>query len=165
MKFPAAHRRTAAVDRGIPGPDRGARRLEAVHAAWLAAVLFYVIAAFHAALVLGAPWGALTQGGATSGSLAASGRIAAAVSSALSIVMASAILGRVGRGQFGLRSSRIATVLAWLTTAYAVIAVVLNLITRSSAERALWAPVSIVLLGLITFVMVATHHNDVTPEV
>ena len=47
---------------------------------------------------------------------------------------------------------------------YAVIAVILNLITRSSAERALWAPVSLVLLGLITYVMVATHHNDVTPE-
>lgn len=165
MNFPVVHRRAAAVDRGIPGPDRGARRLEAVHAAWLAAVLLYVVAAFHAALVLGAPWGALTQGGATSGSLAASGRSAAAVSCAVSIVMASAILGRVGRGPFGLRSSRIATVLAWLTTAYAVIAVVLNLITRSSAERALWAPVSIVLLGLITFVMVATHHNDLTPEV
>ena len=44
------------------------------------------------------------------------------------------------------------------------ISVILNLITRSRAERALWAPVSLVLLGLITYVMVATHHNDVTPE-
>jgi hypothetical protein len=131
----------------------------------MAAVLFYLIAAFHAALVLGAPWGALTQGGGTNGSLAGSGRIAAAVSCFLSVVMANAILGRVGRGPFGLRSSRIATVLAWFTLVYTVIAVVLNLITRSSAERALWAPVSIALLGLITLVMVATHPNDVTPEV
>ena len=157
MDIPAVHRRTAAVDRGIPGRDRGPRRRDAVRAAWMAAVLFYLIAAFHAALVLGAPWGALTQGGGTSGSLEASGRTAAAVSCVVSLVMANAILGRVGRGLFALHSSRIATVLAWFTLVYSVIAVVLNLITRSSAERALWAPVSLVLLGLITFVMVATH--------
>ena len=159
MDSPTAHKGTAAADRVTPGRDRGSRGLDPVHAAWLAAALFYVIAAFHAALVLGAPWGALTQGGGASGSLATSGRIAAAVSCVVSLVMASAILGRVGRGPFGVRSARIATVLAWLTMVYALIAVVLNLITRSSAERALWAPVSIVLLGLITFVMVATHHD------
>jgi len=159
MNFLAAHHRAAADDQGIPGIDRGAHRLNAVHTAWVAAVLLYVIAAFHAALVLGAPWGALTQGGGTSGSLAASGRIAAAVSCVISVVMANAILGRVGRGPLGLRSSRVATVLAWFTMVYAVIAVVLNVITRSSAERALWAPVSIVLLGLITSVMVTTHHQ------
>ena len=78
--------------------------------------------------------------------------------------MATAILARVGRGPLGVRSSRVATVLAWFTMVYAVIAVILNVITRSSAERALWAPVSLVLLGLITYVMVATHHHDVTPR-
>lgn len=126
--------------------------------------MFYLIATFHAALVLGAPWGALTQGGGASGSLAASGRIAAAVSCVISLVMANAILARVERGLLGGRSSRVATVLAWFTMVYAVIAVILNLITRSSAERALWAPVSLVLLGLITYVMVATHHNVAIPE-
>ncbi len=164
MKFLVAHRRQAADDPGFPGPDGGAPRLDAVDAAWMVAVLFYVIAAVHAALVLGAPWGALTQGGAASGSLAASGRIAAAVACVVSVVMANAILARVGRGPFGVRSSRVATVLAWFTMVYAVIAVVLNVITRSSAERALWAPISLVLLGLITYVMVTTHHNGVTPE-
>ena len=164
MDIPRVHPRTSPVDLGNPERDRDARRLEAAPAAWMAAGFFYVIAAFHAALVLGAPWGSLTQGGTTSGSLAASGRITAAVSCVVSMVMASAILGRVGRGPFGLRSSRIATVLAWFTTVYAVVAVVLNLITRSSAERALWAPASIVLLGLVTYVMAATHHNGPTPK-
>ena len=97
MKYLVAHRK-AADDPGFPGPDGGAPRLDAVHAAWMVAVLFYVIAAFHAALVLGAPWGALTQGGGGSGPLAASGRIAAAVSCVISVVMANAILARVGRG-------------------------------------------------------------------
>ena len=150
MKYLVAHRK-AADDPGFPGPNGGAPRLDAVHAAWMVAVLFYVIAAFHAALVLGAPWGALTQGGGGSGPLAASGRIAAAVSCVISVVMANAILARIGRGPLGVRPSRLATVLAWFTMVYAVIAVILNLITRSSAERALGAPVSLVLLGLITW--------------
>ena len=58
MKFLVAHRRKATDDPGFPRSDGGAPRLDAVHAAWMVAVLFYVIAAFHAALVLGAPWGA-----------------------------------------------------------------------------------------------------------
>ena len=165
MKFLVAHRRQAADGPGLPRSDGGAPRLDAVHAAWTVAVLFYLIAAFHAALVLGAPWGALTQGGGASGSLATSGRLAAAVSCVISVVMANAVLARVGRGPLGVRPSRVAAVLAWFTMVYAVVAVILNLISRSSAERALWAPVSLVLLGLITYVMVATHHNDMTPEV
>jgi hypothetical protein len=149
------------VDDGIQGPDVGARRSAAVRAAWTAVVLLYAIAAFQAALVLGAPWGEFTQGGGTSGTLTTSGRIVAAVSCVLLMVMAGAILGRVGQGLFRLLSSRVKTVLAWFTTVYAVAGVVLNLITQSTAERALWAPVSILLLGLIAFVMVTTHDNGV----
>ena len=100
----------------------------------MVAVLFYVIAAFHAALVLGARWGALTQGGGASGSLSTSGRIAAAVSCVISVVMANAILARIGRGPLGVRPSRLATVLAWFTMVYAVIAVILNLIARQQCR-------------------------------
>jgi hypothetical protein len=153
--------RRATVDDGIQGPDVGARRPAAVRAAWMATVLLGVIAAFQAALVLGAPWGEFTQGGGTSGPLTTSGRIVAVVSCVMLMVMAGAILGRVGQGPFRLRSSRVKTVLAWFTTLYAVAGVVLNLITRSTGERALWAPVSILLLGLISFVMVTSHHNRV----
>jgi hypothetical protein len=130
-----------------------------VGAAWTAAALFCTIAAFHAAVALGAPWGEYTQGGGTSGTMTMSGRIVAAVSCALSLGMAGAILGRVGMGPLGRLPARVSTVLAWLTTVYAVVGVVLNLITRSAAERALWAPVSVVLLGLVVFVMVTTHHK------
>ena len=88
----------------------------------------------------------------------------AAVSCVLAMVMAGAILGRVGRGPFRPLPSRVKTVLAWFTTVYAVVGVGLNLITRSTAERDLWAPVSILLLGLITFVMVTSRHHDVARE-
>jgi hypothetical protein len=132
-----------------------------VRAAWTAAGLLCLVAGFQVALVLGAPWGEFTQGGATSGTLTTSGRLVAAVSSVLAMVMAGAILGRVGQGPFRLLSSRVKIVLAWFTTLYAVLGVVLNLITRSTGERALWAPVSILLLALIAFVMVTTHRQEV----
>jgi len=126
-------------------------------AAWLAAAGFLLVAAFQVALVLGAPWGRYTQGGGTSGALAASGRIFAAVSCLLAILMAGAILARAGVGPLRRLPPRLVTVLAWITTVYAVIAVVLNLITKSTAERAVWAPVSIVLLLLVVTVMVTTR--------
>jgi hypothetical protein len=132
-----------------------------VGAAWTAAALFCIIAAFQAALVLGAPWGEYTQGGGTSGTLTTPGRIMAAVSCVLLIGMAGAILGRVGQGPPGRLPARVTTVLAWFTTVYAMVGVVLNLITRSTAERALWAPVSILLLVLVAFVMVTTHRAPV----
>ena len=149
-----AHRVTQGLVPEVP-------RVAAVRAALLSAALFCVIAAFHAALVLGARWGEFTQGGGTSGSLTATGRIVAAVSCALSLIMAMAILGRVGRGPLRRRSSRLKTALAWFTTVYAALAVVLNLITRSTSERNLWAPVSILLLALVTFVMTTTHQGNV----
>lgn len=131
----------------------------AVTAAWATALLLGVVAAFHAAIAFGAPWGEYTQGGGTSGTLETSGRSVAAVSCAVSVVMATAVLGRVGRGPLTRFPPRVGTVLAWSTTVYAVVGVVLNLITRSTAERALWAPVSIVLLGLVAFTMVVTHRR------
>jgi len=154
--FHAIHPKPTVTDGQRPraGPGRPAP----IRAAGAAATLLYVVAAFHAAVLLGAPWGELTQGGGTTGTLPASGRLVAAVSCILSIAMATAILGRVGQGPFR-RPSRTHTVLAWFTEVYAAVGVVLNLITRSNAERALWAPVSIVLFALVTFVMVTTHRN------
>ena len=133
----------------------------AVTAAWAAALLFGFVAAFHAAIVLGAPWGEYTQGGGTTGAMDMSGRIVAAVSCVISAAMAAAILGRVGRGPLRRFPPGATSVLAWFTMAYAVVGVVLNLITRSAAERALWAPVSIVLLGLVAFVMVTTIRKPI----
>jgi hypothetical protein len=138
-----------------------------VTAARVAAGLLCVVAAFHAALVLGAPWGQVTQGGATTGALATSGRLVAALSCLVTVVMAGAILARVGRGPFQLWPARVRAVLAWASMLYAVVAAVLNLITRSAAERALWAPVTLLLLGLVAFVMATTssrRHSRRTPR-
>jgi hypothetical protein len=128
-------------------------------AAWLAAAIFLIVAAFQAALVFGAPWGEYTQGGGTSGALTSSGRLFAAVSCVLSIVMAGAILARAGEGPLQRLPARLLTVLAWAATVYAVLAVIPNIITRSTAERALWLPVSIMLLLLVATVMVTTRRT------
>ena len=128
-------------------------------AARVASAGFLGVAGFQVALVLGAPWGEYTQGGGTSGALATSGRVVAAVSCLLQVLMAGAILARAGLGPLRRLSPRVVTVLAWVTTVLAALTVVLNLITRSSAERNLWAPVSIVLLLLVTTVMVTTRRR------
>ena len=150
----------ATVGRPVHSASPTTHRTVSIGAARMAAVLFCIIAAFHAALVLGAPWGEYTQGGGTTGTLGTSGRIIAAASCVLTIGMAGAILSRVGQGPLSRLPARGTTVLAWFTTAYAVIGVVLNLITRSAAERAVWAPVAILLLGLVTFVMVTSRDRS-----
>ena len=69
-----------------------------VLAARAAAVVMVGIAAFQVALVVGAPWGAYTQGGETEGPLDTSGRVLAAVSCAILLVMTAAILARAHEG-------------------------------------------------------------------
>jgi hypothetical protein len=129
-------------------------------AAWVAAAVFVVVAAFQAALVFGAPWGEYTQGGGTSGALAGSGRVVAAASCVLLIIMAGAILARAGEGPLRRLPAQVVTVLSWVALVYTAVGIVLNSITKSTAERAVWAPVSIGLLILVAIVMVTTRRTS-----
>jgi cytochrome bd-type quinol oxidase subunit 2 len=117
------------------------------------------IAAFQVALVLGAPWGAYTQGGQTEGALDTRGRLLAAASCALLLVMAAAILGRVGEGPLRNAPARLVTALAWFTTVYAALAVVLNMATESSSERAVFAPTALLLFALVVTAMVGSRQR------
>lgn len=128
-----------------------------VLAARAAAVLLVGIATFQVALVFGAPWGAYTQGGETEGALDTSGRVIAAVSCVILLVMASAILARVGEGPLKNAPGRLVTALAWFTTIYSAVAVVLNLATQSSSERAVFAPTAILLFVLVVSTMVGSR--------
>ena len=131
-----------------------------VLAARAAAVVMVGIAAFHVALVLGAPWGAYTQGGQTEGALDTSGRVFAAVSCAILLIMAAAILARVHQGPLKNAPVKLVTALAWFTTIYSALAVVLNLATRSSSERAVFAPISILTFALVVTTMVGSRRTD-----
>jgi hypothetical protein len=122
-----------------------------------AAVLLVGIAAFQVALVLGAPWGAYTQGGDTEGALGTSGRVFAAVSCAILLVMAAAILARVGEGPLENAPGSLVTALAWVTTIYSALAVVINLATQSASERAVFGPTAIVLFVLVVTTMVGSR--------
>ena len=142
----------------IAGEPRGTPR-SCVLAAHAAAVVLVGIAAFQFALVFGAPWGAYTQGGRTEGALDTSGRLSATVSCAVLLVMASAILARVREGPLMNAPRRLVTALAWFTTIYAALAVVLNLVTQSSSERAVFAPTAIILFALVLITMAGSRRT------
>jgi len=131
-----------------------------VLAARAAAVLMLGIAAFQVVLVFGAPWGAYTQGGQTEGALDTSGRVFAAVSCAVLLVLAAAILARVREGPFKSAPRRLVAALSWFTTLYAALAVVLNLATQSSSERAVFAPTAILLFVLVVTTMIGSRRTS-----
>ncbi|WP_373237883.1 hypothetical protein [Cohaesibacter celericrescens] len=97
---------------------------------------------FQVALILGAPWGRITQGGQVDGPLPRSGRIIAAVSIAILVGMALAILSADGRWP-GWPSWT-----GWAVVAMNAVMMVLNWITPSTAERKLWGPITTVILVL-----------------
>ena len=131
-----------------------------VLAARAAAVVMVGIAAFQVALVLGAPWSAYTQGGETEGALDPSGRVFAAVSCVVLLVMAAAILARVREGPLKNAPGRLVTALAWFTTFYSALAVVLNLATQSSSERAVFAPTAIIMFVLVVTAMAGSRRTS-----
>ncbi|SIN78194.1 hypothetical protein [Vannielia litorea] len=97
---------------------------------------------FQIALILGAPWGRITQGGQVEGPLPRSGRIVAAVSIALLIAMALAILSADGRWPAWPSWT------GWAAVAMNGVMTVLNWITPSPAERRLWGPITTVIFAL-----------------
>ncbi len=81
----------------------------------------------------------------------------AAVSCVLLLVMGAAILARVGEGPLRRAPGRVVTVLAWFTTVYAALAVVLNLMTSSASERAVFAPTSALIFALVVAALVGSR--------
>ena len=125
----------------------------------VAGVILAGIIAFQIAVAAGAPWGAYTQGGQHHGVLTTPGRVLAGLSALLLSVMAFSLLARVGQGPFKRLPRRRLRVFYWFTTIYAGLSVVLNLITKSSVEREIWAPVSIVLFALVLYTMRRTRFH------
>lgn len=117
--------------------------LHATIAARVYVALTSVVVAFQLALACGAPWGAFTMGGAFPGTLPTQMRIAAFVSALLLTAFGAIVAARARLWLPAWR--RHARWLIWIVLAYAVIGVVLNSITPSAGERALWLPVAIVL--------------------
>jgi hypothetical protein len=121
------------------------------------AALFYTIVslaaiAFQVALAAGAPWGAFAMGGAFPGQFPPALRIAALVQAGLLLAMAAVVLARAGVILPGWgRASRW---LIWFVVAFAALSLILNLLTPSAGERAIWAPTAFFMLlssGIVAF--------------
>jgi len=123
-------------------------------AAILYTTISCIIIAFQIALAAGAPWGAYAMGGAFPGQFPPALRIAAIVQAAVLVGMAAIVLARAG---LALPSwSRTARWLIWFVVAFAAVSLVLNLITPSAGERAIWAPVAFLLLMSSVIVAVSS---------
>ena len=121
----------------------------------VAAIIYAIVSlgviAFQIALAAGAPWGAYAMGGAFPGQFPPELRVAAIIQAVLLAGLAAVILARAG---LILPSwSRVSRWLAWVIVAFSVVSFILNLITPSAGERAIWAPTAFLLL--ISSVVVA----------
>jgi len=102
------------------------------------------VVAFQLALAAGAPWGAYAMGGAFPGQFPLALRVAALVQAALLSGTAAVVMARAGLLLAGW--SRVSRWLVWIVVAFAAVSLVLNLITPSTGERAIWAPIALLLL-------------------
>ena len=117
-------------------------------AAGLYTLLIAGIIAFQVALVAGAPWGYLTQGGQYQGQLPPWHRAAAGASIALLLFMGATISSTAGITSFSLPTwaGEVTVIIQTLTA-------VANWATPSISERKLWAPVSTLMLILAIYVV------------
>lgn len=112
---------------------------------YLFCIGIFAVIVFQFALILGAPWGRLTQGGQVEGPLPPRGRIIAALSIAILTAIALALLSAEGRWPNWPRWT------AWAAVAVLSFSSVLNWITPSPAERKFWGPIltAIVIVAIV----------------
>jgi hypothetical protein len=118
--------------------------MRSILAARLFGALTLLVVAFQLALAAGAPWGKLAMGGAFPGRLPPSMR-AAAVVQALVLALFAGIVAARARLMLP-RWHGASRRLVWMVVALSAVAVVLNAITPSPLERAVWLPVTLALL-------------------
>jgi hypothetical protein len=124
-----------------------------VVAAWSFTVLAALVVAFQLALVAGAPWGRLTQGGVHPGRLPAPARAAAAASAVVLAGLALLVLARAGLlGDAALAAS---TPWAWAAVVVSALTTLANAASRSRSERALFLPVALGMLATSLIVLLA----------
>ena len=109
-------------------------------AAGLYVALILGAVGFQIALIAGAPWGYLTQGGRHQGRLPLRNRVAAGVSIVLLLCMGAAIASTAG-----LVPAAPAWI-GWATVGVQALSTLANWATPSPPERRLWAPINTVML-------------------
>ena len=113
-------------------------------AAILYAVISLGVVIFQVALAAGAPWGAYAMGGAFPGQFPPALRVTALIQAALLIGLALIVLAHAGLILPGWR--RVSRWLIWFVVGFSALSLLLNVITPSAGERAIWAPTAFLLL-------------------
>ena len=114
-------------------------------AAGLFALLTTVACLFQLALAAGAPWGHLAMGGRYPGRFPPKLRVAALAQLAVLVGLGLVVLSRAGLLLPAWRGA--SDTLIWVVVGFSALSAAGNLATQSRMERALWAPVTIVLLA------------------
>ncbi len=125
------------------------------------AVVFAIMTAgvvvFQLALALGAPWGSFAMGGAFPGLFPPVMRIAALLQAAFLTFTALVVLSRSG---VMLQSwNHLSAWAIWVVVGLGAVALVLNAITPSAGERAIWLPVAALLLACSLTVAIRTRKH------
>ena len=128
------------------------------YSAILYAIVSALVIAFQIALAAGAPWGAYAMGGAFPGQFPPSMRIGAIVQAMILAGLAGVVLARAGVALGGW--SRASRWLIWIVVAFSALSLVLNLITPSTDERAIWAPVAFVMLASSLVVAILSRSEN-----
>lgn len=113
----------------------------------VALVLFALLIVFQLALALGAPWGRAAYGGQNTGVLPLQFRVASAVAVVVWAAIALVIARRAGLPVWAPLPVSWLPVVVWIVVGLLVIAVVMNAITPSGLERAIWLPFTLLLLA------------------
>jgi hypothetical protein len=124
-----------------------------------AAILYSLIAAFQFALALGAPWGKAAFGGAVEQpglELRASSVVAIVVWSAAALI----VLKRVGFTIWAPLPRKALPVAVWVLIGPSVVSNLLNAITPSALERAIWLPFSLLLTAALLVVAITSRRTE-----
>jgi hypothetical protein len=116
------------------------------------------VVAFQVALAAGAPYGAYAMGGVFPGQFPPALRIAALVQAALITVTAAVVMSHAGLVLAEWRGA--SRRLVWVVVAFSAVSFMLNLLTPNADERAIWAPVALLLLTSSTVVAIKGPRNN-----
>lgn len=117
-------------------------------------IIYVFVALFQLALALGAPMGEYAFGGQNHGKLPAGFRVASSASVLVNLAIAGHFLAQTGFINT-LLPAELNTLANWGLVAFAAVGLLLNTITRSQAEKKMWAPVTALILVLSVIVAVA----------
>ncbi len=115
----------------------------------VATVLYAAIIAFQLALAAGAPWGSAAYGGQHAGVLPTHFRVSSVVAAVVWALLALCVARVAGLPVWAPLPDVALPIVIWVVVGLSAVSVVLNAITRSRVERAIWLPASAVLLASV----------------